>query len=137
MRVLAMLIRTLRNFILLAAIGALSAQIYPSGFTAIAAGSHHSMALKNDGTAWAWGQNDFGQLGDGTTTQWQVTTQVGGLAGVLAISTGDKFSIALKSDGTVWAWGAGSAANFSGLGAITSAVNSAMEPIFNETRRSW
>ncbi|MEO8367842.1 MAG: BACON domain-containing carbohydrate-binding protein [Candidatus Solibacter sp.] len=75
------------------------------GFARIAAGSLHSLALKNDGTVWAWGLNDFGQLGDGTQTQRVSPVQVSGLTGVSAVSAGDKFSLALKSDGTVWAWG--------------------------------
>ena len=79
-----------------------------AGFTGIAAGSRHSLALKSDGTVWAWGQNDMGQIGDGTTTQRQAAVQVRGLTLVTAISAGDKFSVALKGDGTVWAWGSGS-----------------------------
>jgi alpha-tubulin suppressor-like RCC1 family protein len=39
-----------------------------SGVTALAAGAYHTLALKQDGTGWAWGRNDLGQLGDGTTT---------------------------------------------------------------------
>jgi alpha-tubulin suppressor-like RCC1 family protein len=33
----------------------------------IAAGGYNSLALKSDGTVWAWGNNRYGQLGDGTT----------------------------------------------------------------------
>ncbi len=36
---------------------------------AIDAGGFHAVALKTDGTLWAWGNNDHGQLGDGTTTE--------------------------------------------------------------------
>jgi uncharacterized repeat protein (TIGR01451 family) len=63
------------------------------------------LALKSDGTVWAWGDNDVGQLGDGTTTSRMTPTQVGGLAGVTAIAAGDLHSLAVKGDGTVWAWG--------------------------------
>ena len=35
---------------------------------AIAGGGYHSLALKSDGTIWAWGKNEYGQLGDGSTT---------------------------------------------------------------------
>ena len=73
---------------------------------AIAAGSGHSLALKNDGTVWAWGANYYGELGDGTTTQRTTPVQVTGLSGtVVAIAAGSNHSLALKSDGTVWAWG--------------------------------
>lgn len=75
------------------------------GRTRIAAGPTHSLAVKKDGTAWAWGQNYDGQLGDGTTTNRLTPVQVSGLTGVVAVAAGYSHSLALKSDGTVWAWG--------------------------------
>ena len=42
----------------------------------IAAGLYHSLALKQDGTVWAWGDNDYGQLGDGTTEDRSTPVQV-------------------------------------------------------------
>ena len=71
----------------------------------IAAGDHHCLALKSDGTVWAWGYNGHGQLGDGTTTDRPTPVQVTGLSGVTAIAAAEYHSLALKSDGTVWAWG--------------------------------
>ncbi len=79
-----------------------------SGVVAIAAGSRHSLALKSDGSVLAWGANDSGQLGDGSTIFRRTYTQVEGLgpgSGVIAIAAGDRHSLALKSDGTVLAWG--------------------------------
>lgn len=76
-----------------------------SGVIALAA-SRHSLALKSDGTVWAWGKNDLGALGDGTNDHRYAPVQVSGLSGVIAIAAGYDFSLALKSDGTVWAWGA-------------------------------
>ncbi|MBI4491966.1 MAG: hypothetical protein HY690_04150, partial [Chloroflexi bacterium] len=70
-----------------------------------AAGDYHSVALKSDGSVWAWGGNDYGQVGDGTTTPRLIPVQVGGLGGVVALAAGDSHSLALKSDGTVRAWG--------------------------------
>lgn len=76
-----------------------------SGFTAVAAGGNHSLAIDNLGNLWAWGLNTSGQLGDGTTdiktTPFKITT----LGNVVAIAAGGTFSIALKGDGTVWYWG--------------------------------
>jgi uncharacterized repeat protein (TIGR01451 family) len=77
-----------------------------SGVAAVAGGYDHSLAVKEDGTVWAWGANYGSQLGDGTTTDRPEPVQVIGLTGVVAVSAGDSFSLALKTDGTVWRWGA-------------------------------
>jgi hypothetical protein len=77
-----------------------------SGVEAIAAGSSHSLALKKDGTVWAWGDNFFGELGDGKTkTDSPKPVRASDLKGVRAIEGGGWFSLALKNDGSVWAWG--------------------------------
>jgi len=72
----------------------------------VAAGYQHALALKPDGTVWAWGANWSGQIGDGTTETRSIPVRVAGLEGVTAISAGDSHSVALRSDGTVWTWGA-------------------------------
>ncbi len=79
--------------------------------TFIAGGGDHSIALKNDGTVWAWGRGDYGQLGDGTWTSKATPVQVNGLTGVMAVAAGGGgfHSIALRYDRTVWAWGRGGA----------------------------
>jgi alpha-tubulin suppressor-like RCC1 family protein len=61
--------------------------------------------LKNDGTVWAWGLNNFGQLGNGTNTDSNLPVQVNGLTAVTAIAGAGGHSLALKNDGTVWTWG--------------------------------
>ena len=68
-----------------------------TGVTAVDAGGHHCLALKSDGTAWAWGADFFGQLGDGSTTGNASYTpvQVSGLTGAIAIAGGDFHSLAL------------------------------------------
>ena len=79
--------------------------------TQVAAGSSDTVALKSDGTVWAWGYNSDGQLGDGTTFDRLTPVQVlgpggtGYLTGVTAIAAGGSHTAAVKGDGTVWAWG--------------------------------
>jgi hypothetical protein len=75
-----------------------------SGVVAVSA-ARASLALLSDGTVMAWGNNEYGQLGDGTTTDRDVPVAVSGLSGVVAISAGNDHSLALLSDGTVKAWG--------------------------------
>jgi alpha-tubulin suppressor-like RCC1 family protein len=72
----------------------------------VAAGVDHGLAVMSDGTVWAWGTNDFGQLGDGTQTDRSTPVRVMGLTGVIQVAAGAAFSLALLSDGKVWAWGA-------------------------------
>ena len=76
-----------------------------SSVTLIGAGSNHSLAARSDGSVWAWGQNNDGQLGNNSTVDSHVPVQVSGLSGVASLSGGDTHSLALRADGTVWAWG--------------------------------
>lgn len=71
----------------------------------IAAGQAHSLHVRSDGTVWAWGYNNHGQLGDGTRVGRLTPVQVQGLRDVVAVAGGLEHSLALKRDGTVWAWG--------------------------------
>lgn len=69
-------------------------------------GFGHTLAVRNDGTLWAWGYNLKGQLGLGSNNNnILVPTQVTSIADVVAVSCGESHTIALKSDGTAWAWG--------------------------------
>ncbi len=72
---------------------------------AIAGGYQQMMALKENGTVWAWGENGDGQLGDGTLVSKPVPVRVEKLKGVKAIAMGDYTGYALKNDGTIRAWG--------------------------------
>jgi alpha-tubulin suppressor-like RCC1 family protein len=76
-----------------------------TNFIALAAGASHTLALRQDGTVWAWGDNYAGQLGDGTTTNRTTPVQVSGLTDIIALAAGRFHSLALRKDGTVWAWG--------------------------------
>jgi len=76
-----------------------------NGVTAIACGTKHSIALKNDGTVWTWGYGYNGELGNGGNSARSTPWKVLELSGVVAIAArGDK-CLVLKNDGTVWAWG--------------------------------
>jgi hypothetical protein len=80
--------------------------VLKQNIVAIASGSCHSLALKSDGTVWAWGYNLYGQLGNNTTIFYSnIPVQVSILNKVIAIAGGGYYSLALKSDGTIWAWG--------------------------------
>ena len=87
------------------------------GVKSLAAGYLHSLALKSDGTVWAWGGDPFGQVGDGVPLQLpglpplpdQGTTspvQTPDLLDVVAVAAGGYHSLALRLDGRVWSWGA-------------------------------
>lgn len=54
---------------------------------------------------WAWGSNNSGQLGDGTTTDRNIPVQVLNISHITAVAGGYTHSLALDSDGKVWAWG--------------------------------
>ncbi|HEX6699542.1 MAG TPA: RHS repeat-associated core domain-containing protein [Gaiellaceae bacterium] len=71
----------------------------------IAGGQFHSLAVRNDGTVWAWGYNADGELGNGTTTNRTTPAQVSGLSGATAVAAGDLHSLALTSGGAVKSWG--------------------------------
>jgi len=99
--------------------------------TVIACGFQHSLAVRNDaghpGTVYAWGDNTWGQLGNGSVGGIGPTpTEIPGLTGVAAIAAGERHSLAVKSDGTVWGWGDN---NISELGLGPGAPTSVTSPV--------
>ena len=98
----------------------------PGGVKAIAGGGYHTIALKENGDVWTWGINNYGQLGDNSTTDHYYSVRVKGengvgfLTGIKAIASGFSHTIALKENGEVWAWGQNNAGqigdNTSGVG---------------------
>jgi alpha-tubulin suppressor-like RCC1 family protein len=79
-------------------------QIVASNVTAIAAGRYHTLFLKSDGSLWAMGYNNFGQLGDGTYNKTNLPEQIVA-SNVTAIAAAQNHSLFLKSDGSLWAMG--------------------------------
>ena len=90
----------------------------------LATGSSHALALKADGTVWAWGANAFGQLGNDTTVSSLSPTVVPGLGSVLAVFAAADQSMALDQTGSLWTWGGGSS--------YGSAVSPTLLPAFSD-----
>ncbi len=63
------------------------------------------MALKSDGSLWAWGQNWWGQLGGGAEEGEQTPTPIGSANDWVKVFANNAQSMAIKSDGTLWIWG--------------------------------
>ena len=73
----------------------------------VSVSKNNTLAVKTDGTLWAWGLNFYGQLGTGNTISRSSPVQVGALTGwSKVVSTNTDTSLALKTNGTLWSWGA-------------------------------
>lgn len=70
-------------------------------------GANHSIALKNDGTLWAWGNNSSGELGNGGSSEQYSPYQVGSANDWKMVATGksNTHNLAIKNDGSLWSWG--------------------------------
>lgn len=87
----------------------------------IAAGTAHSCALTDDGKVSCWGDDSFGQLGDGGSTASSAPVAVAGLpAGIAAITAGANHNCAATRAGAVWCWGAGTSSQLGDGNAATS-----------------
>ena len=74
-----------------------------NNWSAIATRSWHTVALKSDGTLWAWGTNEYGQIGDDTNVYKSIPTQEStGATNWSAIAAGSSHTVALRSDGTLF-----------------------------------
>ena len=69
----------------------------------LSVGADYSLVIKANGNLWAWGANDYGQLGDGTTTDHISPIKI--IDGVKSVSAGGHNSLAIKTDGSLWSWG--------------------------------
>ena len=112
-----------------------------------------TIAIKSDGTLWAWGANAYGQLGLGDTANRSSPVQVGALTTWSSGTISVRGVLAVKTDGTLWAWGQNyfgnlgldNATNYSSpkqVGALTDwiNINGALNPVSvkaNGTLWSW
>jgi alpha-tubulin suppressor-like RCC1 family protein len=103
---------------------AVSAGSAASGLTSKADNGDHELALLENGTVMAWGNNEHGQLGDGTTENSCSPVKVKGLEHVVAISAGGGSNFALLENGTLMAWGADGEGEL-GTGVRTTTVTEA------------
>tara|TARA_R110000868_G_scaffold130758_1_gene340588 strand:+ start:500 stop:1711 length:1212 start_codon:yes stop_codon:yes gene_type:complete len=94
-------------------------QVVTASSTAEAIPSNsHTLAIRQDNTLWAWGYNDMGQLGDGTTVDKNSPIQIGSEAFWISVAVGANHSMAIRSDGSLYAWGDNSSGKL-GLGDTT------------------
>jgi alpha-tubulin suppressor-like RCC1 family protein len=77
----------------------------PEWSKAFSAGENYTVAVKADGTLWAWGLNSAGQLGDGTFLDRTGPVLVDGTHTWVMVSAGTCHTLAIRSDGTLWVWG--------------------------------
>jgi alpha-tubulin suppressor-like RCC1 family protein len=98
----------------------------PDPFVAeqVVAGDQHVCALTSDGTAYCWGYNRMGQLGDGTNTDRKVPTLVGGSTKFARLAAGRYFTCGLTSAGATWCWGDNSSGQL-GIGTTGAGSDSA------------
>jgi len=98
----------------------------------IDAGNYHTLAIKSDGTLWAWGNNSTGQLGDGSYLGRRAPVQIGSDTDWSKVSAGKAHSLAIKNDGSLWAWGYN---GFGGLGTNDTVMHNA--PVHIGTDTDW
>ena len=93
----------------------------------------HTLAVKTDGTLWAWGSNNNGQLGDGTMVDKNYPVQIGSDTDWKTITAGFNHSFAIKNNGTLWGWG--NSGQFALIG-FPSGVN-VLTPEQRNTDTNW
>ena len=94
----------------------------------VSAGREHTVVLRSDGSAWAFGESADGRLGRvpvGTVTPSPTPMVVPGLSGLTAVAAGSRHTLTLRSDGTVWAFGSNS---FGVLGNLVTAPDVGYNP---------
>ena len=101
--------------------GFFNTPVPPPCFAKMSNGDNHTLAIKADGSLWAWGANDYYQLGLGVTGNKNTPQRIGTANDWVAVAASSYHSLALKSDGTLWAWGENSSGQL-GINSTTDAT---------------
>jgi len=124
---------TMKNFFILFII-LNSSLFYSQCWKSVMAGHRTAYAIKDDGTLWAWGKNNFGQMGNSSITDFSLPTQIGFDTDWSEIATIDNsnHALILKTDGSLWGWG------WNDNGQIGNGTNvSTSSPIQIGTDKNW
>jgi alpha-tubulin suppressor-like RCC1 family protein len=100
----------------------------------ISAGDYHTCAIQATSKVACWGSNAGGQLGNGTTNQYDQPVEVLGLTGIVELGSGAYHTCALKNDGSVYCWGVGTNGQL-GNGSNVSSSTPIMISNFNNVKK--
>src|ERR1017187_1937482 len=121
-----------RIFTFLAFILSLSVSHAQLSTISLSAGQRYALALRSDGSVWAWGTNQVGELGLGTNLLISSPNRILNLTNVIALSAGPLHSLAVQSNGTVMAWGFNGDGRL-GNGTFNNASNAVMVAALTNT----
>ena len=113
-------------------LGSITVAVLDTAGATFAAGYYHTVALREDGTLWAWGANGSGELGNGTLTSAKTPQPILTNQTWQVVAAGYFHTVALREDGTLWAWGVNSSGQL-GNGTLTS--TNTPQPIL--TNQTW
>jgi alpha-tubulin suppressor-like RCC1 family protein len=104
-----------------------------TNWSKVATGQYNMLAIKTDGTLWAWGRNSYGALGTNDTVSYSSPVQIGALTNWADVDVYQS-AIARKTDGTLWTWGRN---NYGQLGLNISNLTNNSSPVQIGTGTSW
>lgn len=111
-------------------------------YAVIAGGVSHSLAVKSDGSVWAWGSNSAKQVSPSSKTgSFTKPTKVAGLSSAVSVAAGSDFSVALLFDGTVSVWGGGKGISkvpgLSGVSSVSAGQSTLLALKYDGTVWQW